>query len=162
MLFQSKQKILSCSEAKIVRQGWLQDSEVVAFTNGCFDILHLGHANYLEKAANLGTKLVVGINNDESIRSLKGKSRPINSLKSRMGLLAALACVSIVVPFSESTPLELIKIIKPDILVKGEDYSLETIVGAKEMLGWGGQIKQTPLLPGYSTTQIIQKCQSII
>lgn len=162
MLFQSQKKISDLLKAKALRMSWQARSEVVVFTSGCFDILHLGHLDSLEKAANFGTKLIVGVNTDQSIRNLKGGQRPINNLKSRLGLLAALACVSTVVPFSQATPLKLIETLKPDILVKGDDYTLDTIVGAKEVLAWGGQVKITPLLNGYSTTQIIKKCQTIL
>lgn len=161
MSFQSKAKILNLTQAQQLRTVWKTQSQVVIFTSGCFDILHLGHIDSLEKAANLGTKLIVGLNTDASIQNLKGQQRPINNLKSRAGLLAALTCVSMVIPFPQETPLQLIESLKPDVLVKGQDYTLETIVGAKEVLAWGGQVKRTPILKDYSTTQIIQKCQNI-
>ena len=137
---------------------WKFNNQQVVFTNGCFDILHVGHVDYLEKAAALGKKLVIGVNTDASVRTLdKGKNRPINDEYSRMRLLAALGFVDAVILFSEPTPLKLITTLKPSILVKGNDYSVDTIVGADVVLQHGGEVKTIELVEGYSTTKIITK-----
>lgn len=127
------------------------------FTNGCFDILHAGHVSYLKKARELGDRLVVGINSDESVRRLKGNERPINKLEDRVAVLSALDCVDEVIPFEEDTPLELIKRVHPDVLVKGDDYTVENIVGADFVLSYGGDVKTIPLLQGRSTTEIVKR-----
>ncbi len=137
---------------------WKFNNQQVVFTNGCFDILHLGHVDYLEKAAALGKKLVIGVNTDASVKTLdKGKNRPINDEQARMRILAALGFVDAVILFSEPTPLELITTLKPNILVKGNDYSVENIVGADVVLENGGEVKTIELVEGYSTTTIINK-----
>ena len=125
---------------------WKQKGLKVVFTNGCFDILHLGHLDYLEKSRNLGDKLVIGLNTDGSVRQLKGPNRPINAEFSRARMLAALSFVDMVIPFDEETPLELIKKVKPDILIKGKDYSIENIVGAEFVLANGGEVKTIEIL----------------
>lgn len=129
----------------------------IVFTNGCFDILHAGHVSYLKKAKELGDRLVVGINSDESVRRLKGNGRPINKLEDRIAVLSALDCVDEVIPFEEDTPLELIKRVHPDVLVKGNDYTVENIVGADFVLSYGGDVKTIPLLQGRSTTGIAKR-----
>ncbi|TAD99287.1 MAG: D-glycero-beta-D-manno-heptose 1-phosphate adenylyltransferase [Bacteroidetes bacterium] len=136
---------------------WREKGEKVVFTNGCFDILHLGHIDYLEKAKALGNKLIVALNSDRSVRKLKGDGRPINKEHSRARMLAALAFVDGVVIFDEQTPLEIIMLLKPDILVKGSDYEIKNIVGADFVLSNGGQVKTIDLVQGYSTTKIIEK-----
>jgi rfaE bifunctional protein nucleotidyltransferase chain/domain len=137
---------------------WKFNNQDVVFTNGCFDILHLGHVDYLEKAAALGKKLVIGVNTDASVKTLdKGKERPINDEYARMRVLAALGFVDAVILFSEPTPLELITALKPSILVKGDDYSVDTIVGADVVLKNGGEVKTIELVEGYSTTKVINK-----
>ncbi len=136
-----------------------QESRVV-FTNGCFDLLHLGHIDYLAKAAALGNKLVIGLNSDESTRLLKGPNRPITDQNSRAHLLAALFFVDAVVLFDEQTPYELIKWVEPDILVKGADYTIDQIVGADLVLGNGGEVKTIEYLPGYSTSAIETKIRN--
>jgi len=133
----------------------------IVFTNGCFDILHPGHVDYLQNAKDMGDLLVVGINDDESISRLKGADRPIHELEDRATMLAALGCVDYVVPFSEDTPLSLIVDVKPDILVKGDDYTVDQISGAKEVIASGGQVELVPLLKGYSTSNIIDKIRSL-
>ena len=133
----------------------------IVFTNGCFDILHPGHVDYLQKAKDMGDLLVVGINDDASISRLKGAERPIHELDDRLTMLAGLGCVDYVVPFSEDTPLSLIIDVKPDILVKGDDYTIEQIAGAKEVIANGGRVELIPLLKGYSTTDIINKIKSL-
>lgn len=128
------------------------------FTNGCFDILHRGHVHYLEQAAKLGQTLVVGINSDASAKRLgKDKDRPINSLDDRMHIVAALEAVSLVIAFDDDTPLDLIKQIRPQHLVKGGDWPVDKIVGAKEVLGWGGHVKSIPFHHPCSTTDLISR-----
>ena len=129
----------------------------IVFTNGCFDLLHDGHLELLIKAKQLHGKLIVGINNDASVKRLKGESRPIKNQNSRLLQLAALQMVDGVILFEEDTPLDLIKKIEPDILVKGGDYQIETIVGAKEVMANGGRVEVIPLVEGFSTTNLIQK-----
>lgn len=129
----------------------------VVFTNGCFDILHRGHATYLAQARELGDLLVVGLNTDASVRRLKGPSRPVNNEHDRAFLLAALACVDFVILFDEDTPAELIRRVQPDVLVKGGDYTLDNIVGADFVLQNGGTVTTIPFVDGYSTTLTLQK-----
>lgn len=157
MLQQTSDKICDIKEALQRREAWKQANDQVVFTNGCFDILHLGHVDYLEKARQTGTKLIVGLNSDDSVRILKGPERPVNNEVARARIIASLQFVDLVIVFNEQTPLELITQLMPDILVKGDDYSIETIVGAKEVMAAGGQVKTIPLVPSYSTTGIIQK-----
>ena len=132
-------------------------SKTIVFTNGVFDILHEGHIAVLSKAAAFADVLIVGVNSDASVRKLKGNSRPINNEDSRALILASLIMVDAVVIFNEETPIELIKIIKPDVLVKGGDYIVDTIVGAKEVIAAGGKVEVIPLEEGFSTTGIINK-----
>lgn len=138
-----------------VRRVKLQGKRVV-FTNGTFDILHLGHVTYLQKARAAGDVLVVGVNSDRSVRTYKGPERPINPEQDRLRVLSALECVDRVILFSEPTPLKLIKKIRPDVLVKGADWALEDIVGATEVTGWGGRVKRIPMICGRSSTRIIR------
>ena len=133
---------------------WRQQGDRIVFTNGCFDILHAGHIQYLEKAAALGDRLILGVNDDASVTRLKGPSRPINQLSSRLYLLASLSTVDAVVPFSEETPLALIQLVEPDVLTKGGDYKPETIVGAKEVTESGGKVEVIPFVEGFSTTKL--------
>jgi rfaE bifunctional protein nucleotidyltransferase chain/domain len=135
-----------------------QEGKRIVFTNGCFDILHAGHVTYLQEAAALGDFLVVGINSDDSIKRLeKSPARPLQNEFSRTAVMAALGCVGAVVVFDEDTPLQLIQAVKPDVLVKGADYKIEDIVGAAEVLSWGGEVKTLDFLPGYSTSSIEKK-----
>ena len=143
-------------------QQWKQDKQRIVFTNGCFDILHLGHIDYLEKSALLGDKLIVAVNTDLSVRKLKGATRPLNDEYSRTRLLAALGFVDAVILFGEETPIELIQKISPAILVKGDDYQIKQIVGGDFVQKNGGEVKTVPLVKGYSTTNLIQKIQSEI
>ena len=152
-----KEKILSVINAKILTNKWKENGETIVFTNGCFDILHRGHIDYLNKAAELGTKLIVAVNSDESVKKLKGKNRPIQDEISRTEILASLACTDAVVIFDEETPYSLIKMIKPDILVKGSDYKTEEIVGNDIVTQNGGKVKLIDFLEGYSTSNIEKK-----
>lgn len=136
---------------------WRFKGKKIVFSNGCFDILHLGHVDYLSKAADLGDVLIVGINTDASVHRLKGTTRPINDQQSRALLVASLNFVSAVTLFDEDTPYELIKKIQPDILVKGNDYQPEEIVGYDVVKAKGGEVITIPLVEGYSTTAIEQK-----
>ena len=133
------------------------EGQKVVFTNGCFDILHRGHATYLAQARTLGDLLVVGLNTDDSVQRLKGPSRPINNQYDRAFLLASLACVDFVILFDEDTPEQLIHTVCPDILVKGGDYTLDTIVGADFVLQNGGTVTTIPFVDGYSTTSTLNK-----
>lgn len=132
-------------------------SKTIAFTNGVFDILHEGHIAVLSKAASFADVLIVGINSDASVKKLKGESRPVNNENSRALIMASLIMVDAVIIFDEETPLQLIKLITPDILVKGGDYTIDTIVGAKEVMEAGGSVEIIPLEAGFSTTGIIDK-----
>ena len=133
------------------------EGQKVVFTNGCFDILHRGHATYLAQARELGDLLVVGLNTDASVQRLKGPSRPINNQYDRAFLLASLACVDFVILFDEDTPEQLIHTVRPDVLVKGGDYTLDTIVGADFVLQNGGIVTTIPFVDGYSTTSTLNK-----
>ncbi|MCS7005041.1 MAG: D-glycero-beta-D-manno-heptose 1-phosphate adenylyltransferase [Cytophagales bacterium] len=139
---------------------WQAEGKKVVFTNGCFDILHLGHVDYLEKAAQLGNKLVVGVNTDASVKKLKGNHRPINNEYARCRVLAALAFTDAIILFDEDTPLQLIQTLLPDVLVKGADYKVENIVGADVVLSRGGEVKTIEFVEGYSTTNIIAKMKT--
>lgn len=133
-------------------------SKKIVFTNGCFDILHLGHVDYLTRARDLGNVLVLGLNTDASVKRLgKSPERPINSQLTRASILAALECVDLVVMFDEDTPYNLIKLVQPDILVKGGDYKAEDIVGYDIVKAGGGEVVTIPLVEGYSTTGLVQK-----
>lgn len=133
------------------------EGQKVVFTNGCFDILHRGHATYLAQARELGDLLVVGLNTDASVQRLKGPSRPINHQYDRAFLLASLACVDFVIFFDDDTPEQLIHTVCPDVLVKGGDYTLDTIVGADFVLQNGGIVTTIPFVDGYSTTSTLNK-----
>ena len=150
-----QQKIITTAqwqELAAERQG-----KKVVFTNGCFDVLHLGHVTYLAEARNLGDLLVVGLNSDASVRRLKGPSRPINDEHARAMVLAALQFVDFIILFEEDTPLNLIQAVCPDVLVKGGDYTLDTIVGAPFVLKHGGTVTTIPLVEGFSTTATVQR-----
>ena len=150
-------KIVALPELEKKLAQWRVLSKTVAFTNGCFDVLHAGHISALIEASSHTDFLVVGLNSDASVTKLKGEDRPVNKEPSRSLLLAALSMVDAVVTFSEDTPLQLIKAIMPDVLVKGGDYKLEDIVGAREVIASGGKVIINPILPGFSTTSIINK-----
>lgn len=153
-------------ESKIIRQKeelntslnlWRFKEEKIVFTNGCFDILHRGHVEYLAKAAALGTKLIIGLNTDASVRRLKGEARPINDQEARAILLSSLLFTDKIVFFDDDTPLELIRYIQPDILVKGNDYQPENIVGYDIVKAKGGEVITVNLTEGFSTTSILKK-----
>ncbi|UCE67908.1 MAG: D-glycero-beta-D-manno-heptose 1-phosphate adenylyltransferase [Candidatus Zixiibacteriota bacterium] len=152
-----KSKIVSQKKAVSVRAVLKKNKKIVVFTNGCFDVIHSGHAIYLDRARRKGDFLIVGLNTDKSVRRLKGKNRPVMSFRDRALLLAYLSPVDLVVGFGDDTPLNLIKKLRPDILVKGADYRISEIVGAAEVKSWGGQILRIPLVKGRSTSGIIRK-----
>jgi rfaE bifunctional protein nucleotidyltransferase chain/domain len=157
---------LSSLENKIVGSESLQArlnalERPIVFTNGCFDILHLGHVTYLQQAAALGNSLVIGVNGDASVHKLsKGKERPFNPLADRTAVLAALEAVDLVVTFDEDTPLELIRQIRPDHLVKGGDWALDSIVGADQVKSWGGKVHSMPFEYQRSTTELVKRIRS--
>ena len=138
-----------------------EQGKKIVFTNGCFDILHRGHVTYLNQARDLGDLLIVGINSDESVKRLKGPERPVNMLEDRAYVLSALKSVDYVIPFEEDTPLDLINLIMPDILVKGGDYTIDRIVGAQEVLAHGGRVEIIPFVPGKSTSAIIDTIKTL-
>jgi len=160
MIHQIYQKIKAASEAVEIISKWQEAGQTIVWTNGCFDLLHKGHIIYLAEAKDLGDRLVVGINDDASVSRLKGKQRPIFDLSSRQLKLAALLCTDLIIPFTADTPLELIKLLKPDVLVKGGDYVEDEIVGAKEVKAHGGSIAIIPLEKGHSSTALINKIRS--
>ncbi|HUH33243.1 MAG TPA: D-glycero-beta-D-manno-heptose 1-phosphate adenylyltransferase [Daejeonella sp.] len=139
---------------------WRFEDQKIVFTNGCFDLLHLGHIDYLAKAADYGNRLIIGLNSDASTSGIKGPSRPITDQQSRASILAALFFVDAVVLFDDPTPIDLIKFVKPDVLVKGSDYSIDKIVGADLVIANGGEVHTIDFLPGYSTTSIENKIKS--
>ena len=153
-------KILTLPDLEKKIAQWRVLSKTIVFTNGCFDILHAGHIASLTEAAQHGDYLIVALNADASIKGLKGPNRPINDENARALLLASLVRVDAVVLFYEPTPLELILAIKPDVLVKGCDYKVEDIAGAKEVISWGGKVIINPIVEGFSTTSIINKIQN--
>lgn len=153
----AEDKVVSRAELVTRVALWRANGERVVFTNGCFDLLHVGHISLLEQAHSFGDKLIVAINSDASVSGLKGPTRPIVSERDRGRVLAALAAVDAVCVFSEPTPLELIVATRPDVLVKGGDYNIDTVVGAQEVQSWGGQVKIVPIVPGFSTTQLIAR-----
>jgi D-glycero-beta-D-manno-heptose 1-phosphate adenylyltransferase len=156
----SSDKIISKENILPLVNEWKKNGKVV-FTNGCFDILHLGHVDYLEKARKLGDKLILGLNTDKSIQRIKGPERPITDEHSRARVIAALGFVDAVILFDEETPHDLISYLKPDILVKGDDYTMENIIGADVVLQNGGTVKTVPLVKGYSTSNIISKIKKL-
>ena len=139
---------------------WRAAGETIVFTNGCFDLLHVGHVTLLEQCHRFGTKLVLGLNSDASVRRLKGPSRPVVGERERARVMAALAAVDAVVVFGEDTPLELIRAVRPDVLVKGGDYSVETVVGHEEVIAAGGRVEIVPTVEGFSTTNIVRKLKA--
>lgn len=149
--------------AKIVPRSFFEENALnlhqqkLVFTNGCFDVLHFGHVHYLLEARRLGDLLVIGLNSDASVRRLKGESRPINGEKERAFVLAAMEFVDFVVVFEEDTPEELIKVVKPDVLVKGGDYQIENIVGADFVMQNGGAVTTIPFVEGFSSSHIIEQ-----
>lgn len=155
---QIAEKIFTSRDALSLQcKSWQAEGKKIVFTNGCFDILHLGHLDYLSKAADLGDKLIIGVNTDASVQRLKGENRPVIDEYTRATKLASFAFVDAVILFDEETPLELIKTTSPNILVKGGDYTIDTVVGAKEVIASGGEVRLLDFLAGHSTSKIIEK-----
>lgn len=153
----ARHKVLSRASAARVCARARRSGERVVFTNGCFDLLHVGHVRSLEQARGLGDRLVVGVNSDASVRRLKGPDRPIVRARERAEVLAALSCVDWVVIFGESTPLRLIRALRPDVLAKGGDWRMDAIVGRGDVLGWGGSVRRLREIPGVRTTEIARR-----
>lgn len=160
MIQKIKNKIQDWKTIQQTVYGWKSSGEKIVFTNGCFDILHYGHIHYLAEAQVLGDKLIVGVNSSDSVKRLKGNHRPINDDMTRLHLLAALECVDAVVVFEEDTPLKLIQLIIPQILVKGGDWKPKDIVGSDVVLENGGEVKSLAFVKGYSTTSIETKIKT--
>lgn len=152
-----KQKIIPAGEKLHFLSLWKKQGEQIVFTNGCFDIIHRGHVEYLAKAASLGSKMIIGLNTDNSIRRIKGNSRPVMDEYSRAFILSAFIFTDSVILFDEDTPYNLIQYIQPDILVKGSDYKEEDIVGANIVKAKGGKIVTMDFVPGFSTSSVIKK-----
>jgi D-glycero-beta-D-manno-heptose 1-phosphate adenylyltransferase len=155
-----QEKIRTLPELLRTIAQWRLMGKTIAFTNGCFDILHAGHIASLSEAASYADFLVVGVNADSSVKGLKGDGRPVNNETSRAVLLASLAVVDAVIIFSEPTPLELIRQIQPDFLIKGGDYKVEDIAGAKEVIAHGGRVIINPIVEGFSTSSIINRLKA--
>jgi rfaE bifunctional protein nucleotidyltransferase chain/domain len=153
-------KIITLPQLKKVLRKVKASKGKIVFTNGCFDILHAGHISYLEKAKSLGDIFIIGLNSDLSVRKVKGKTRPIVTQKNRARVLAALSCVDYIVIFNTLTPFNLIKTIKPDVLVKGGDWKIKDIVGGDFVKSYGGVVKSLPYIKGFSTKAIIKKIKS--
>jgi rfaE bifunctional protein nucleotidyltransferase chain/domain len=158
-LFDPALKIMSTADA--ARKWRARRRGPVVFTNGVFDLLHPGHVDTLRGARSLGNALIVGVNSDDSVKRLKGPTRPVRSEGDRLYVLAALACVDAVVLFGTDTPRDLIVALHPDVLVKGGDYAIDEIAGAQEVLAWGGSVKVIPLTANQSTTSIIRTIQAL-
>lgn len=152
-----EKKIMTVAQAKLMMAALRVTGKKVSFTNGCFDILHPGHLFSLKQAAAEADYLIVGLNSDASVKKLKGPSRPINNTESRAIVLAHLIVVDAVVVFEEETPLELIKALLPDVMVKGGDYTIDEVVGGKEVIANGGKVIINPIVEGFSTTSLIEK-----
>lgn len=161
MLEQIRSKIVDSLQARQRVAHWRSGGSKIVWTNGCFDLLHQGHIIYLAEARSLGDRLVVGLNSDLSVKLLKGETRPIHNLETRQLMLAAMASIDLVVTFEQATPLSLIEALKPDIIVKGGDYTPSTVVGGSEAKVWGGLVKILPFQEGHSTSSIIQKIKAI-
>ena len=153
-------KVLKLNEADQIIQNYKNENKKIVFTNGCFDLLHVGHVRYLEQAKSRGDILIVGINTDASVQKLKGPTRPIQNENDRAEILASLKAVDHTVLFNEETPIDLIKTIKPDILVKGGDWKIQQIVGWDFVQSYGGQVESLQFVEGRLTTQIIEKSKS--
>jgi D-beta-D-heptose 7-phosphate kinase / D-beta-D-heptose 1-phosphate adenosyltransferase len=154
---QADEKVLRLDPLRGRISSWRSSGQQIVFTNGCFDLLHIGHITLLEEARREGDRLVVGINSDASVHRLKGATRPIVGERERARILAALAAVDAVVIFDEPTPLRLIEALRPDVIVKGGDYNEDTVVGAAEVRSWGGRVKIVPTVEGFSTTKLIAR-----
>jgi len=155
----ARDKVLSRKAAASAVRAARRRSEEVVFTNGCFDLLHVGHVRSLEQARALGDRLLVGLNRDASVRRLKGPRRPVVGERQRAEVLAALECVDWVVLFGETTPLSLIRSVRPAVLAKGGDWSLDEIVGREDVESWGGRVERLRVIPGMRTTHMIERAR---
>jgi D-beta-D-heptose 7-phosphate kinase/D-beta-D-heptose 1-phosphate adenosyltransferase len=158
---QGAEKILDRDRLLLRLAEWRAAGETIVFTNGCFDLLHVGHVTLLEECRRFGSKLVLGLNADASVERLKGPTRPLVGERERARVMAALAAVDAVVLFEEDTPLELIRAVRPDVLVKGGDYTVQTVVGHEEVLAAGGRVEIVPTVEGFSTTNLVKKLKDI-
>ncbi len=156
-----REKILNTEQLQKSVKRWKTFGRKIAFTNGCFDILHAGHIHSLSQAASFADILIVGVNSDASTKRLKGEGRPVNNEDNRALMLASLIMVDAVVLFDENTPFNLITLIMPDVLVKGGDYTIDTVVGAKEVITNGGKVEVVPLVEGLSTTTLLKKIETL-
>lgn len=156
-----QKKIFTPEQAKKKCQQVRKLKKRVVFTNGCFDILHPGHVSYLQEARKKGHFLVVALDTDEAVRALKGPTRPINPLESRLQVIAALECVDAVTWFGGGNPISTIELLRPHVLVKGGDWKVPDILGSKQVLGWGGKVFSLPYIEGKSTTEIIKKIVAV-
>ena len=159
-LYAIEKKLMNSSQLIDQLNSWQKEGCKIVFSNGCFDILHLGHIDYLARAADFGDKMVIGLNTDSSVSKIKGPTRPINDERSRAMVLAALEFVSAIILFDEPTPYELIRLVQPDVLVKGADYKPEDIVGYDLVTAKGGNVHTIPFVEGYSTTKIEQRIRN--
>ncbi len=155
------EKIRSLPELKNIIKRLRAKNKRIVFTNGCFELLHAGHASYLQKARAMGDILVVGLNSDSSVRKIKGGPRPVTKEKDRAKVLSLLWCVDFITIFSSTTPFNLIKAVRPDVLVKGGDWKVKDIVGSDLVTSYGGKVKSLPYLKGYSTTSLIKKIHKL-
>ena len=158
---QAEEKVLDLNHLRARASAWRSQGEKIVFTNGCFDLLHIGHIRLLQDARREGDRLIVAINSDRSVKCLKGESRPIVGESERAYVLAALSVVDAVVIFDQDTPLQLIEALRPDVIVKGGDYTEDTVVGAREVQSWGGRVKIVPIVEGFSTTKLIAKATAV-
>ncbi len=156
-LDQVNNKIIDRADIRSVAEQLRKEGKTIVFTNGCFDLLHKGHVDYLARAADLADVLLVALNSDESVSRSKGSHRPIQNYDSRSSLMASLGFVGLVTVFDEDTPAEILEEVQPNVLVKGGDYTIETIVGADYVLANGGEVKVIPFLPGFSTSRIEER-----
>ncbi|MDX1909516.1 MAG: D-glycero-beta-D-manno-heptose 1-phosphate adenylyltransferase [Bacteroidia bacterium] len=159
-MYQTSDKILPLTQLQRRINAWRVRGETIVFTNGCFDLLHLGHVDYLEKAQALGDRLVIGLNSDTSVRQLKGENRPFQDENTRARLLAAMEFVDAVYVFPEETPRDLIALLQPDVLVKGADYQPEEVAGAELLATWGGRLELIPLTPDTSTSSLADRIRN--
>ena len=152
-----QKKILSLSDSFILFDQWKRDSQKIVFTNGCFDVFHYGHLHLLYQSKILGDKLIIGLNSDKSVASLKGSKRPIYNQEQRSAILSAISFVDLIIVFSEQTPLNLIKTIKPDIITKGSDYKISQVVGGNEVINEGGKVTLIPLIKNLSSSNVLKE-----
>jgi D-beta-D-heptose 7-phosphate kinase/D-beta-D-heptose 1-phosphate adenosyltransferase len=155
----ARDKVLTRAAASRALMRARRRGESIVFTNGCFDVLHIGHVRSLEQARTLGDRLIVAVNSDASVRRLKGAGRPLVPVRQRAELLAALACVDWVVTFGQATPLSVIRALRPDVLAKGGDWALEDIVGRKDVESWGGRVERLRQVPGVRSSLLLQRAR---